>query len=250
MSTTERPLEPIACVVCGGQKKDIQHCKCGKTPKKEVPWHGFGNPTPLAIAAFSTTLTTLSLALMEWRGVTITNVFIANFVFYAGITMIITAQWELVLGHTFPYVVFSSFGAFYLGFGAISIPSLGVIAAYGDDVEMLNNAFGFYLSIWTVLIFVFLIGALRTNVVFINIFVLVLIAFILLTTSFFRLADGFTESGIALKKAGGYFAFFAGLHGWYLLLAQVLEFMGFGIALPLGVVPDHYFKYQHKSKST
>jgi hypothetical protein len=33
-----------------------------------------GNPTALAIGAFSTTLTTLSLSLMNWRGISITNV--------------------------------------------------------------------------------------------------------------------------------------------------------------------------------
>jgi hypothetical protein len=37
-----------------------------------------GSPTALAIGAFSTTLTTLSLSLMEWRGVTTTNVYIGN----------------------------------------------------------------------------------------------------------------------------------------------------------------------------
>lgn len=37
-----------------------------------------GSPTALAIGAFSTTLTTLSLSLMEWRGVTTTNAYIGN----------------------------------------------------------------------------------------------------------------------------------------------------------------------------
>lgn len=40
--------------------------------------------TALAIGAFATTLTTLSLSLMEWRGVTTTNLYIGNFFFVAG----------------------------------------------------------------------------------------------------------------------------------------------------------------------
>lgn len=44
-----------------------------------------GEQTALAIGAFATTLTTLSLSLMEWRGVTVTNVYIGNFFFVAGI---------------------------------------------------------------------------------------------------------------------------------------------------------------------
>ena len=43
-----------------------------------------GKQTAFAIGAFSTTFTALSLALMEWRGVTTTNVYIGNFFFVAG----------------------------------------------------------------------------------------------------------------------------------------------------------------------
>jgi uncharacterized protein len=43
-----------------------------------------GSPTALAIGAFATTLTTLSLALMEFRGVTVTNAFIGDFFGVAG----------------------------------------------------------------------------------------------------------------------------------------------------------------------
>lgn len=64
----------------------------------------------LAIGAFATTLTTLSLSLMEWRGVTTANAFIANFFFVAGLGMLITAQWEMSVGNGFAYTVFSAFG--------------------------------------------------------------------------------------------------------------------------------------------
>ena len=66
--------------------------------------------TALAIGAFATTLTTLSISLMEWRGVTTTNVYIGNFFFVAGIGMLISAQWELVKGNSFAYTVLSAFG--------------------------------------------------------------------------------------------------------------------------------------------
>jgi len=47
---------------------------------------------------------------MEIRGVTITNVFVANFIFTAGIAMVVTAQWEMSVGNGFAYTVFSAFG--------------------------------------------------------------------------------------------------------------------------------------------
>lgn len=68
----------------------------------------------LAIGAFATTLTTLSLSLMEWRGVTTANAFVANFFFVAGLGMLITAQWELSVGNGFSYTTFSAFGMRYL----------------------------------------------------------------------------------------------------------------------------------------
>jgi succinate-acetate transporter protein len=82
--------------------------------------------TALAIGAFSTTLTTLSLSLMGWRNLSSNNVFIGNFFFVAGVGMVISAQWELVLGNSYGYTVLSAFGLFYGGFGAIITPALGV----------------------------------------------------------------------------------------------------------------------------
>lgn len=58
--------------------------------------------------------------------------------------MIISAQWELVLGNTYGYTVLSAFGFFYGGFGAIITPLFGVTAAYGTDTVEYNNALGFF----------------------------------------------------------------------------------------------------------
>ena len=61
-----------------------------------------------------------------------------------GIGMVVSAQWELVLGNTYAYTVLSAFGFFYGGFGAIITPSFGVLAAYGKDTAGYNNALGFF----------------------------------------------------------------------------------------------------------
>jgi succinate-acetate transporter protein len=104
-----------------------------------------GSPTALAIGAFATTLTTLSFALMGWRGMSVTNAFIGNFFGVAGIGMVISAQWEIVLGNTYAYTVLSAFGLFYLGFGIIVTPLFGVAQAYGGaDTPEYYNALGFF----------------------------------------------------------------------------------------------------------
>lgn len=104
-----------------------------------------GSPTALAIGAFATTLTTLSLALMGFRGVSTTNAFIGDFFGVAGIGMFVSAQWEIVRGNTYAYTVLAAFGLFYAGFGFIITPFFGVAAAYGgaDSPEYLN-AVGFF----------------------------------------------------------------------------------------------------------
>jgi len=174
-----------------------------------------GSPTALAIGAFATTLTTLSLSLMEFRGVTITNVYIGNFFFVAGIGMVISAQWELVLGNSFGYTALSAFGFFYGGFGAIITPIFGVSDAYGTDTPEYNNALGFFVLMWTVLNTFFLLGSLAINLVYAGIFFFVELAFGLIAASYFAAADGDVATSTGLKKAGGACAFVAGILGYY-----------------------------------
>ena len=91
--------------------------------------------------------------------------------------MVISAQWELVLGNSFGYTALSAFGLFtfchsllnlidrwkgffYGGFGAIITPIFGVTEAYGTDTPEYNNALGFFVLMWTVLNTFFLLGSL------------------------------------------------------------------------------------------
>lgn len=99
---------------------------------------------------------------MEWRGVTVTNVYIANFFFIAAFGLVVTAQWELAIGNGLAYSIYSAFGAdvlslkrstninprpglFYAGYAAMITPSFGVADAYGDDLQQYNNAVGFFM---------------------------------------------------------------------------------------------------------
>ncbi len=58
--------------------------------------------------------------------------------------MVVSAQWELVLGNSYAYTVLSAFGLFYAGFGAIITPMFGVEESYGGDTAGYNNALGFW----------------------------------------------------------------------------------------------------------
>ena len=63
---------------------------------------------------------------------------------HVGIGMVVTAQWEILIGNSYAYIVLSAFGLFYAGFGAIITPAFGVKASYGEDIVGYNNALGFW----------------------------------------------------------------------------------------------------------
>ncbi|KAI8935816.1 hypothetical protein NX059_007333 [Plenodomus lindquistii] len=229
------------------QKTHAGHIDVEKQPTHEgdatappVAPKTLGAATALAIGVFATTLTTLSLSLMEWRGVTTTNVFVANFFFAAAFGLVVTAQWELSVGNSFAYVTFSAFGLFYAGYGAILTPAFGVLEAYGDDTQQYNNALGFFMILWTVFALTFVIAALPTNLVYIGIFFTVEVGFLLVAASYFALADGNDAAGISLKKGGGAFCFVAGLIGWYLTFALLLK--DSIVELPLGDTSRYFAK--------
>ncbi|KAM0820412.1 putative Acyl-CoA dehydrogenase NM domain-like protein [Seiridium cardinale] len=150
---------------------------------------------------------------MEWRGVTTTNVFIANFFFASAFGLVVTAQWELSIGNGFSYTVFSAFGLFYAGYGVILTPAFIVAAAYGDDTAQYNNALGFFVILWTVFVLTFLVALLPTNLVYIGMFFTVDLGFLLIAAQYFAEADGNHRAAIDLKKTGGDLCFIAGLIG-------------------------------------
>lgn len=66
--------------------------------------------TPLAMGGFATTLLSVSLAMMGFRGVSVQTVFIGDLCFVACIGLLISAQWEIVKGNTFAYTVLTAYG--------------------------------------------------------------------------------------------------------------------------------------------
>ncbi|KAH8123449.1 GPR1/FUN34/yaaH family-domain-containing protein [Trichoderma asperelloides] len=187
--------------------------------KVQVVYQNLGprlaNPSPLAMAGFATSLLTVSLSMMGFRGVSNQTVFVGDLCFVACIALLISAQWEMVRGNTFSYTVLSAFGLFYGGYGAIMIPSLGVVDVFGGYTPEFYNAMGFFILIWAVLNIFFLVASVAFNIVYICIFITIEVCFTLEASSYFALADGNTRLSIALMKAAGVFGFLAGLLGFY-----------------------------------
>ncbi|KAL1874763.1 hypothetical protein VTK73DRAFT_182 [Phialemonium thermophilum] len=173
------------------------------------------NPAPLAMGGFATSLLSVSLAMMGFRGVTNQTVFVGDLCFVACVALLISAQWEMVRGQTFSYTVLSAFALFYGGYGALMLPSLGIIESYGGYTPQYYNALGFFVLIWAVFNLFFLIASVAFNVVYICIFITIQLCLMLDSSSYFVLANGNLATSAALMKAAGVFGFLAGLLGFY-----------------------------------
>lgn len=115
---------------------------------------------PLAMGGFATTLASVSMAMMNFRGVTTQTMFIGNLCFVACIGLVISGQWAMAKGDTFTYTVLTAYGLFYGGYGAMLFPNWNIASSYGTSSEY-YNAFGFFLLVWAISNIFFLITSLR-----------------------------------------------------------------------------------------
>jgi len=134
---------------------------------------------------------------MGWRGAGGNGASdIGAYFFFGGLLMILGSIGEFLLGNTFPFIVFGSFGAFWLTFAATLQPfynAYGAFSTTGNPAEGLetvgfNASFGFFLVFMGVLCLIYFICSLRTNVVFAIIFLTLVPAFGCLTGAYWNLA--------------------------------------------------------------
>ncbi|KAL4995719.1 GPR1/FUN34/yaaH family-domain-containing protein [Aspergillus recurvatus] len=190
------------------------------------------NPNPLGFGAFATTLMTLSLSNMGFRGVSNQTLFIADLCLLAGFGLLISAQWEMVRGSTFSYTVLAAFGLYYAGYGVLLMPSMGITNSYGGQSTEYYNAFGFYLLVWSILNFFFFVASLATNIPNIIIYSALELSYIFNCAAHFTIADGNTARGAAFTKVSGAFGFVSALAGFYMLCHDLCQdSLPFGLPL-------------------
>jgi succinate-acetate transporter protein len=168
--------------------------------------------------------------------------------------MIIGSVMEFILGNTFPFVVFGSFGAFWLAYAATLQPlyyAYGLYAAAGDDPATgiattgFTASFAFFLVFMGLLCFIFLVCSIRTNVVFVIIFLNLILAFLCLAGAFFHNANSYAASNASdvahyaalasrMQIAGGACLFVATMAGWWILAAIMLASLDFPFQIPVG----------------
>lgn len=162
------------------------------------------------------------------------------------------------MGNTFPFVVFGTFGSFWLAFGATLQPTYNAYGAFSSDpsdpakglnsptfnasfgefgpIEMsfyvTNRILAYFMLIMGVLCFVFLICSIRTNVVFFLIFLLLVPAFGCLAGAYWSLAEGKSSTANTLLIAAGALTFVVDMLGWWIFAAIMLASLDFPFQLP------------------
>ncbi|OJI96280.1 hypothetical protein ASPVEDRAFT_48517 [Aspergillus versicolor CBS 583.65] len=203
-----------------------------------------GNPTPLALGGFVITTTPLSCCLMAWRGATGNGIaFTGPIIFLGGLLLLITSVLEFILGNTFPCVVFGTIGGFWFAFAATMIPSFNAAAPYSSSATDTSagltsagfmNTYAFLFITMAVLMLIFMVCALRTNVVYTLIFLSLLMVFLMLSAGYWRLGEGESDVGNRCVIGAGACLFVASLLGFYLLIAQLFDSVGLPFKLPVG----------------
>ncbi|CAD6453192.1 126057ba-d989-45a1-beb3-9f1c505d3a35 [Sclerotinia trifoliorum] len=211
----------------------------------------FGNPTPVAILGFLISLSPLSCDLMGWRGAGGNGAAgIGSYYFFGGLLMIVGGFLEFILGNTFPFVVFISFGAYWLTLASTLQPFYGAYALYApaggtaaDGLETVgfNASFAFFLIFMGVLSLIYLVCSLRTNVVFVIIFFTMVVAFGLLSATYLHTANGIGNRDAGqlalagrLQIAAGATLFVTALAGWWIFFAIMLAALDFPFQIPVG----------------
>ncbi|KAI1262883.1 GPR1/FUN34/YaaH-class plasma membrane protein-like protein [Xylariaceae sp. FL1019] len=206
-----------------------------------------GNPTPIGIVGFVISLGPLACDLMGWRGAGGSGAAsIPFFIFFGGLLLFVGGFFELLLGNTFPSVVFFTFASFYFSYGCVLLPQFNAYALYAPPGEAaatglatqgFNASFGFITLSMGIMSFLFLICAVRTNIVFVVIFVGLTTTFGLITGAYFQLASDYVGNAALagrLLTAAGAFSFVTTAAGWWILFALMLSSVDFPFALPVG----------------
>lgn len=207
----------------------------------------FGNPTPLGIASFLLSLTPFSCYLMGWTGTSTAAAptLVGAMYFMGGLGLALAGIFEWVLGNTFTSVVFITFSSFWLSFGFLLQPLQGIATDLGATSLEYNGGIAMYLIWWGVLVLIYLIASLRTNVVFVALFTFLDIAFWLLAAIYLKLAHASISHVPALLKAAGAFCFLTCLMGWYLECVLIFDSVGIPVKLPVGDMSNFMSRRRH-----
>jgi succinate-acetate transporter protein len=177
-------------------------------PAAAAPASLIADPAPLGLAAFA--MTTMALSL--WNAniyPAAVNAALALALAYGGGAQLLAGMWEFKRGNTFAATAFSSYGAFWIAFWYLATHILP--SAPAADVP---SIVGTFLVGWCLFTFYMAIAALRVSGAVLLVFILLTIAFVLLTIGNYRSNQSFVHWG-------GYVGLATAAAAWYASFAGV-----------------------------
>lgn len=187
------------------------------------------NPGPLGLCGFALTTFVLSWVNAGFSpgGAKDTIIIVGLAMFYGGIAQLLAGMWEFRSGNTFGATAFSSYGAFWLSFAALLLPSFGGAAGVVSPPVV-----GIYLVGWTIFTGIMMIASFRTNGATATVFVLLFLAFVALAIAW--LSGTSAGPDTTWNHIGGYLGLLTALAAWYTAAAGLLAGVSNGkIVLPV-----------------
>lgn len=187
------------------------------------------------------------------------------------VLLILTTVFEWIMGNFFPMMVCGLFSVFWLSFGMLQLPTLGLATPYSADgtdaitggaSKEYNAVIALYLIVWGFALFTFFIFTLKTNSIFALIFLFVTLGAWVLSGAYWKVSTGDYDQARKLQKvsflssnlqqsfwvfrfvlvltqsvtpqAGGALLFIVGCLGWYMTFVMMAAEMRLAITLPVG----------------
>ncbi|KAI0023958.1 GPR1/FUN34/yaaH family-domain-containing protein [Xylariomycetidae sp. FL0641] len=153
------------------------HLEDRTQPAMPVVHRRFGNPAPLGLLSFATSVFLICTTGLQARGVAHPNVIVGVMVFFGGVAQMIAGIMEFFIGNTFGGTLFMSYSSFNLSYAMVYLPGSGILEAYSDadglPLPELSQALALYLWAWFIISIIFTIGATRSSwILFIDLVVL------------------------------------------------------------------------------
>ncbi|KAH8635516.1 hypothetical protein IG631_10917 [Alternaria alternata] len=177
--------------------------------------------------------------------------FLGGIFFFTGPVLLTLATIFLwIQAQFFPMMVCGLFSVFWLSFGMLQLPTLGLAAAYSSDGDAaagavskeMNAVIALYLLVWGFALGTFWLFTIRINVVFAGIFGFVTIGAWVLSGAYWALSNGEFDKALRLQKAGGALLFIVGLLGWYMLFVIMAAEMRWSVCPPVGDLSRYWAK--------
>ena len=108
------------------------------------------------------------------------------------------------------------------------------------DPDAFHNSFPFFLIFMTILCFVYLLCAYRTNIILCYLLVSFIFALPLLASSYWYQAAGYHDLSTHCRIAAGAIIFAAEMAIWWLFTSMLFDSVDFPVRLPIGNLSERF----------